>query len=238
MARQARKMEPFGIYHIYQSSQEDTLLFMNDKDRAYFMETVIRAKQRFGFKLFAYCLKHPKMYHLVLHANGSDLSKVMKSINISYAMYVKNQERHQEKLFKDRYKSEKIETENQFNNIMNGLKDPNACFNSFCQFGDYGEEVDTPVIETKTETGDKMYCCFDGECFECIKTEEEAYAKLKALAQEKQMTVKMLLKDKTIRNQLILMMRQSSTLSLKSIGEVFGGLSESTVCKILKGKCQ
>jgi DNA-directed RNA polymerase specialized sigma subunit len=42
-----------------------------------------------------------------------------------------------------------------------------------------------------------------------------------------------LIKNKEERNKMIKHFRKNSTLSLKEIGSIFGGLSESSICKIL-----
>ncbi len=62
---------------------------------------------------------------------------------------------------------------------------------------------------------------------------DEAESKLEKRCSQKGMSKTEMLNDKTVRNQLIRHIRQNSTLSLKNIGILFGGLSESTICKIL-----
>jgi hypothetical protein len=42
-----------------------------------------------------------------------------------------------------------------------------------------------------------------------------------------------MLLNKAIRNELIKEFRQNSTLSLNEIGDLFGGISASGICKIL-----
>lgn len=214
MARKARDVEIFGIYHIIQSSSKVRPLFENNQDRSKFLSILNNAKNRFGFKLFAYCLRNPQKYHLIIHANGSDLSKIMKSINIAYAMYVKSEG----KIYKDRYKSTLIKTAEEYEIIKS--------------------EIETDWEEENCFYSDKTYCDtsspFEETCDDCIRTIEEGYAELDAIARKYNLTVDHLLKSKDKRNALIVEFRKTSLLSLKDIGELFGGLSESTVCKILK----
>ena len=101
MARKARIKDPYGTFHITQSGGGQKLLFEKEEDRTEFLEILKKAQTQFQFKLYAYCLLSDNQYHLVMDLNGADMSKVMKSINIGYAMY-KDQK---EPLFKDRYKS-------------------------------------------------------------------------------------------------------------------------------------
>ncbi len=69
-----------------------------------------------------------------------------------------------------------------------------------------------------------------------MKSPVEALERLMRIAEAESMTLDELLKDKERRNALIREFRKSSLLSLKEIGNVFGGMSESTVSKILKFK--
>ncbi len=214
MARKARDIEVFGIYHIMQTSSDVRPLFENNQDRSKFLSILNNAKNRFGFKLFAYCLRNPQKYHLIIHANGSDLSKIMKSINIAYAMYVKSEG----KLYKDRYKSILIKTAKEYETIKSEIEtdwDGDNCFNS-----------DPAYCDTSSP--------FEETCDDCIRTIEEGYTELDTIARKENLTVDLLLKSKEKRNALIVDFRKTSLLSLKDIGELFGGLSESTVCKILK----
>ncbi len=214
MARKARGAAPYGVYHIWQTSTEGRSLFESNDERMKFLELIKEAKLKYGFKLYAYCLERKNAYHLIIHANGSDLGKIMKSLNIAYAMYVK----YDKPLFKDRYKSEQILTETAYETIKSEItctKIPESCFNTDSSYCD----DDNP---------------FDFECKACLRSGQEAIKKLAEIAYSEGMTVDALLKDKERRNTLILEFRKTSLLSLRELGEVFGGISESMVSKILK----
>lgn len=214
MARIARQAAPEGVYYIRQMGNENRDLFVSDADRTKFLELIKESKRKYGFKLYAYCLEKSNAYHLVIHANGSDLSMIMKSLNIAYAMYI----RSDKPLFKDRYKSEQILTKCDFDKICSEVvcnKVIGSCFNSESELCD----KDDP---------------FKTECKSCIKSSEEALMKLREIAEIERRPLEHLLKDKDRRNALIVEFRKTSLLSLKDIGELFGGLSESSVCKILK----
>lgn len=215
MARKARGATPEGVYHIQQRSTDQRSLFESDEERMRFLQLLKETKQKYGIKLYAYCLEDPNTYHIIIHANGSDLSKLMKSLNIAYAMYVG----FEGPLFKDRYKSTLID--------------------SACTY----EAIRSEVVYLKSEemscfNSDPMYCDdenpFDTVCIPCLKTRDEAYQKLQQHARSHQLTVDEMLGNKEIRNALIIEFRKSSLLSLKDLGLLFGGLSESSISKILK----
>lgn len=210
MARQARIKNEFGIFYIQQTSSGEQLLFRNEADRQYFLNLLNQSADRFQFELISYCVFSENEYHMILRLQGSDLSQIMKSINISYAMYRKDS--HQ--LFKDRYKSQWIEDEETLNTLLSKLhceEKLESQWNQFCNRG-----------------SSKL------PCEDCIKDMESAKKWLEESFKKEQLTFQQVLKDKGLRNQWILSVRKKSTLSLKEIGDLFGGISESSVCKIIK----
>lgn len=224
MARKARGATPEGVYHIQQSSTDRRNLFESDADRMKFLELLKEAKQKYGIKLYAYCLEEPNAYHIIIHANGSDLSKLMKSLNIAYAIYVG----FDGPLFKDRYKSKLIDSVCTFESIKSEVIDSK----------NQGTRINDADSTRSCFNSDPMNCDdenpFEAICMPCLKTKDEAYAKLEKRAQSQNVTIDALLKNKRTRNDLILEYRKASLLTLKELGDLFGGLSESTVSKILK----
>lgn len=214
MARKARGASLYGVYHIQQSSSGLRPLFQTDEARMKFLDLLKAVKHKYGIKLYAYCLEDFNSYHLLIHANGSDLTQMMKSLNIAYAMYVKCEN----PLFKDRYRSIRINDKAEFDKVIENIKCSKvqgSCFNSDSEICDAGDP-------------------FQITCKTCIKTLDEAYDKLSEISLIRNVEVSKLLEDKEKRNDLIHEFRRNSSLSLKELGLVFGGLSESSVSKILK----
>jgi REP element-mobilizing transposase RayT len=239
MARQARVKDEFGIFYIRQTGGDERKLFENDNDRVYFLNILKRSQSKFQFKLYAYCLLSDNEYHLILDVNGGDLSKIMKSINIAYAMYVKCEK----PLFKDRYKSQMISSNDELKNKTqmihhNAMDSKNTSWNSFCHYNSKTPLAMNfiPVIDLKDNSS--KYSCEDktsriGTCVDCIRTVSDAQSKLDEIAKRSGQSLSEIFKDRERRNQLIQDFRRQSTLSLKELGNLFGGLSESSVCKIL-----
>ena len=98
----------FSKYDIKQMSPLECKLFENDKDRSKFIEIVRNYKKRLDFQIYAYNISENNFYKLIIFDNGSDISSIMKIINISYSMYKNNKGR----LFGDRYQSHLIKTLN------------------------------------------------------------------------------------------------------------------------------
>ena len=233
MARKARIKDPYGTFHITQSGGGQKLLFEKEEDRTEFLEILKKAQTQFQFKLYAYCLLSDNQYHLVMDLNGADMSKVMKSINIGYAMY-KDQK---EPLFKDRYKSELLQETEDAEDVVRSLHKngvTGSLWNSYCTY-DKESPLKLDWISPIEKRADKENT---SPCRNCMESLEEAQEKLKEVSVEKGLSLEELLKEKEIRNDLILRFRKNSTLSLKELGILFGGLSESSICKILSTVCE
>lgn len=234
VARQARIKDPYGTFHITQAGGAKRDLFEIDGEREHFLEILRRAQAKYQFKLYAYCLLSDNAYHLVMDLNGADMSKVMKSINIGYAMYLNVDE----PVFKDRYKSTLLNDTESTMEIIEKLHRKGATqeslWNSYCIY-----DPETPLrldwispITGLAVTKDQE------ECRDCISTIDEAQMKLTEVSEETGLTLNELFKQKDLRNDLILKFRKSSSLSLKELGVLFGGLSESSICKILNTACE
>lgn len=217
MARQARVKDTFGQFLISQNGNPDRQLFRDAADREKFVSILKKAEKKYQFKLYAYCLSASDHYDIVLDVNGSDLSSIMKSINIAYAMYAK----YQGKLFKDRYKSVLMEDEEALNKVLTGL----SCEINTSSY----HQVDLEIPSTNNDVSDY----FEG-CQECLQCMDSAKKKLTSIIGDE--PIELMCKDKDRRNELIIAFRQHSTLSLKELGQLFGGLSESSICKVI-GSC-
>ncbi|GAB6087051.1 transposase [Alkaliphilus crotonatoxidans] len=239
LPRSARIKDEYGIYYITQRGSSNRKLFENEGDRDKFLTILMESKEKNGFKLYGYCIAKDNEYHLIINANGSDISKIMKGINISYAMYVDNSTGN---LYRDRYKSLLIQDKFTLMEILSKIhavgRQNNNKYNSYCIY--HKEPLfDSQLIDQEDLTllEDEENCLYRKDnCRCCLKTPWEAKNKLLQIAESRGITLKELMKDKDYRNQLIRDFRKNSILSLKELGEVFGGLSESSICKILNNK--
>lgn len=261
MARKARQKDVYSTYHILQTGSDDHPLFRADADRERFLGILSKAKDKFNFKLYGYCLQG-NSYQLILFDNGGDISKIMKSINISYAIYRKADG----PLFRDRYKSKIIDdghallsTSRSMHQPTEGRKVDNP-WSSYCAYveenADRRELLDSDIV-LKMLSGDEAEATYRYKLFmedereaiicddlvsrelycpkeqQCINSLDEAKERLSRLLEGEALTFDELRRHKETRNAWIKAFRQNSTLTLKELGLLFGGLSESTICKIL-----
>lgn len=107
MPRQAREKDKFCIYHVIQRGNNKGEIFIADRDRGKFIEILARMKSKYNFLVYAYCLMSNHI-HLVIDDNGNDISRLIKSVNVSYALYFNKKYKRVGHLFQDRFKSEII----------------------------------------------------------------------------------------------------------------------------------
>lgn len=108
-----RRVKHFGfIYHVMGKSIAEAPLFQDDLDKDVFLLKVKSAQKKHGFKLYGYCLMDNHV-HLIVDANGADISKVMQRINQCYVQHYYNVKYKREgHLFKDRFNSKVVDNMN------------------------------------------------------------------------------------------------------------------------------
>ncbi|MCH4887668.1 hypothetical protein EZV73_08790 [Acidaminobacter sp. JC074] len=208
MAREAREKALYSTYYIEQKCPR-VKIFNNKENRLIFIETLQSVKEKYDFKLYGMALNE-NGYELVLYDNGSDISRIMKSINISFSMKYKCKNEGCEQLFKERYKSMILEADKINETIVNL---------PLCLY------ADDSLLDT--------YLLNDEPIRDCLDCKAKAKEKLDEILKSQGLTFEDMLKKKKYRNELIKDFRKKSILSLKELGELFGGLSESAISKIL-----
>jgi len=112
MPRTARKKTLKSIFHVCGRSISEVLLFKDDDDKLKFISFIKKFQKLYKFKVYGYCLMD-NHFHLIIDANGVDISSIMHSINHSYALYFNKIHNRHGHLFQDRFKS-KIVNDNAY----------------------------------------------------------------------------------------------------------------------------
>ncbi|WP_425448911.1 transposase [Dethiothermospora halolimnae] len=110
MPRIPRQKSPESIYHVMIKSIKEVDLFVDDEDRMKYLSLLKKYKDKYQFKIYAYCLLDTHG-HLMIDCNGADISRIMHSINFSYAIYYNKKYERRGHLFMDRFKSKIVDTE-------------------------------------------------------------------------------------------------------------------------------
>ena len=273
MPRIQREKGEFSTYHIIQRGNERKNLFLRDDDKLRFLDTMAKTREKYNFLVYCYCLMDNHV-HLVINDNGNDISKLMKSINVSYVSYFNRVYKRFGHLFQDRFRSEIIDDDPYLlevsryihnNPVKAGIVEKpedyrwssynvyvgktvnshklldtgkilasfsnqkNKAVVEYIRFMEgYGEESGTilEIEEEQQKIGQENHDYING-IFEARQRIE------RSLAEEK-LSMDELLQDKKRRDELIKAIRRNSSLSLKELGELFSGLSESRISRIVR----
>jgi len=240
MPRKAREKIPYGTYKIEQSGVQGKRIFESDDDRARFYKLLSEKKHQFNFKVYGIRLEGDNHYELVLYDHGSDISKIMKSINISLSYLFKGRGR----IFKDRYKSTLIRTPEALSEVL-GTMHP---FKPLEKDADILQAlIDSEILFTPADSPTEQVIVLDEDsravCLregpqcentqDCIRSLDKGREMLAEIAGKQGLSLEEFLRNKVLRNEALLKFRKKTTLSLKEIGTLFGGLTESAVCKII-----
>lgn len=226
MARTAREKNLFGVYHISQRADKGQTIFRDDSDRECFVDALKDAVNQYPSELLAYCLIDPTAYRLIVRFHGGDISQFMASLSIRFARAT-----GRSGLFRDRFHSELLNTEEEIHAVLDGLEERSRHaeeWNSFCM-------TDQKLGRTKSlHVAPERPATFMISNRSCIASVKGLKIWLESSLDQEGLTMDDILQDRSLRNEWVYKCRRMSCLTLKQLGEVFGGISESMVSKIIK----
>ncbi len=104
MTRPLRVEYPGAFYHVMHRGNYGSAIFKSTRDREKLFEYFAKAVERYKLKIHTYCLM-TNHYHLLIETPVPNLSKAIKWINGSYAMYFNRKRELSGHLFQGRYKA-------------------------------------------------------------------------------------------------------------------------------------
>lgn len=110
MPRQARKKSKTGIYHIMIRGINRQMIFEEEDDYVKFFNTLLKVKEKSGFKIYGYCLMGNHV-HLLLQEGEESISLVIQRMCSSFVYWYNMKYNRYGHLFQERYKSEVVESE-------------------------------------------------------------------------------------------------------------------------------
>lgn len=108
MPRTARVKPNHSTHHIMVRSIKELDLFSDNDDKIRYLEIIKKYQLKYDFKVYVYCLMN-NHGHLVIDSCGADISKIMHSINLSYARYFNKKYDRYGHVFQDRFKSKIVD---------------------------------------------------------------------------------------------------------------------------------
>jgi REP element-mobilizing transposase RayT len=113
MARPPRLQAPGTVHHLIARGNERREVFRDDPDREDYLERLTRYRERFGFRLYAYCLM-PNHVHLAVEQGSASLSAFMHALQSSYTQSFNRRHGRVGHLFQGRYKSFLVDCDRYF----------------------------------------------------------------------------------------------------------------------------
>ncbi len=110
MARPLRIEFPGAVYHVASRGNARQRVFLDERDRAAFLEAVAAGASRYGFIIHAYCLMD-NHYHLLVETPKANLSLGMQRINGEYTQGFNRRHRRCGHLFQGRFKAVLVQKE-------------------------------------------------------------------------------------------------------------------------------
>jgi putative transposase len=108
MVRPLRLEAEGGVYHVIGRGNERKAIFRDDRDREAYLERLERYRERFGFRLYAFCLLDNHV-HLALERGPVRLSRVMLALHGSYSQFFNRRHGRVGHLFQGRFKAFLVE---------------------------------------------------------------------------------------------------------------------------------
>lgn len=274
MPRTQRAKAEFTTYHIIQRGNERKNIFSCDADKFRFLDILAKTREKYNFLLYCYCLMNNHI-HLLVNDNGNDISKLMKSINVSYVSYFNRVYERCGHLFQDRFRSEIVDNDPYLLQVSryihnNPVKAGIVARPGEYRWSSYNAYVGKPTSINRLLETNKILGLFSDqknravmEYFRFMEKEEdnleeiifldieeepstgqinndfingytEAKQRLERILIERKLSMDELMLDKKTRDELIKSLRKNSSLSLREIGELFEGISESRISRIVR----
>ena len=98
------RIEIAGYYHIINRGVEQRVVFKKPSDFEYFEELMCFYAKSYGITIHNYCLM-TNHYHLLIEIQEENLSKFMRQLNMSYAIYFNKKNKRVGHLWQGRFKS-------------------------------------------------------------------------------------------------------------------------------------
>ncbi|MDF2883245.1 MAG: transposase IS200-family protein [Clostridiaceae bacterium] len=108
MPRIARIKNSDSVFHIMCRSISEVSLYRDRADKIKYLTLLKEYQTVFSYKIYAYCLMNSHN-HILIDANGADISKVFHGINLKYARYYNKKYKRHGHLFQDRFKSKIVD---------------------------------------------------------------------------------------------------------------------------------
>ena len=219
MPRKARQSLQSNLILVTQKS--NIHMYRDDHDRDVFLDLLKKVQSNFNCVVMAFCCFDEDAFQIVMDTNGANISKIIQSLTIRYALH----RRSEEKLFIQRFKTKALMDESEVRNAIVNLLEGKEDYVGCCMFSDKLQKYDwiKPYSNIQFLNLKKD---------DAVQPDSDFQDKLDDYLRNHQISLDEIIKNKEKRNMCIKHFRREMDCSLAKLGKVFK-LSESSVSKII-----
>ena len=134
MPRSKRKQSGTDVYHVVSRGNNQNHILQKNNDKKYFRSIMQRRAEKFGVKVYAYCIMSNHV-HILLKSDFKILSLFMQEVNSIYAIYHNYKYGKSGHVFQGRFYSSVVETEGYLSEeVFCYLKKRFRNWEEFCEF--------------------------------------------------------------------------------------------------------
>ncbi len=209
MPRYPRSYFKTTYFHIITQGINKNYIFDNNKDKKYYIKSMYELTEDNCVKIIAYCIMDNHVHILLKVEDINNLSKYMHRLNTRYGKYYNKKYKRVGYVFRDRYKSEGIYSQEHLYNcisyIYNNPVKAKICNNA----KDYQYSNCKKTYNIRN----------DGYTFIDV-IEEDDEDKIEKYLFENEINIKEIIKDETKLKQVIKELKRDNGISLRKIAEI------------------
>jgi len=162
------RIDMVGYYHIVNRGVEQRVVYNDHADFTHFLELLCSGCQLYNVQLHGYVLMH-NHYHLLIETKDENLSRFMKHLNASYAIYFNKKYKRSGHLWQGRFKSWYVTNEAYLYTLIGYIENNPIKAHMVQKLGEY------PYSSYNTLVGDceDIMCLQHSFLFDTFKTKEE-----------------------------------------------------------------
>jgi putative transposase len=105
MGRLPRTIDDGLVYHTLKRDNNRADVFGDDADRLAFVDALAKARERYPFRLFGYCLMTNDFHLLLRPEPGQSISRILQSLAVAHTWRYHKRHRTSGHVWQDRFKS-------------------------------------------------------------------------------------------------------------------------------------
>lgn len=113
MPRISRKSLKSSYFHVIVQGIEKRYIFEKHREKEKYIKLLMGNSNKYNINILAYCIMDNHAHMLIFSKEINDLSKYMKSVNTSFALYFNKINNRVGYVFRDRFRSEPIKSQGQ-----------------------------------------------------------------------------------------------------------------------------